>query len=112
MGKPIRVQRRGKGSLVYRARNHYRKGPAVLLKLDSALHKGFVRDIVHDPGRGAPLLQAQFGTKAEMFICPEGIHVGQEIFAGKGAPLTAGNCLPVGEIPEGALITKEPVSAT
>eukprot|EP00755_Sulcionema_specki_P016377 Sspe_Gene.61867::Locus_34454_Transcript_1_1_Confidence_1.000_Length_691::g.61867::m.61867/K02938/RP-L8e, RPL8; large subunit ribosomal protein L8e len=63
MGKCIRAQRRGAGS-VFTAHVHKRKGAAKLRPLDYGERKGFVkgtvREIVHDSGRGAPIALVQF----------------------------------------------------
>ena len=58
MGKVIRGQRKGYGS-VFRAHTHHRKGASKMRKRDiTERHKrikGVIRKIIHDPGRGAPL---------------------------------------------------------
>lgn len=58
MGRVIRGQRKGRGS-VFRSHNTHRKGPAKLRPQDAAERNGYIRgvvtEIVHDPGRGAPL---------------------------------------------------------
>ena len=58
MGRRIRGQRKGRGS-VFRSHKHLKKGPAKLRAVDAIERKGYVRglitDILHDPGRGAPL---------------------------------------------------------
>jgi len=51
--------------------------------------KGVVKEIVHDPGRGAPLAIVQFrrahkyGTVKETFLAAEGMHTGQFIYCGR-----------------------------
>ncbi|KAF3772960.1 60S ribosomal protein L8 [Nymphaea thermarum] len=58
MGRVIRAQRKGAGS-VFRSHTHHRKGPARFRSLDfgewNGYLKGTVTDVIHDPGRGAPL---------------------------------------------------------
>ncbi len=58
MGRVIRTQRKGAGGIFKSIRTH-RKGPAKHRVLDAAERngyiKGVVQDIIHDPGRGAPL---------------------------------------------------------
>eukprot|EP00597_Dinobryon_sp_UTEXLB2267_P016230 CAMPEP_0201094594 /NCGR_PEP_ID=MMETSP0812-20130820/2967_1 /ASSEMBLY_ACC=CAM_ASM_000668 /TAXON_ID=98059 /ORGANISM="Dinobryon sp., Strain UTEXLB2267" /LENGTH=227 /DNA_ID=CAMNT_0047347345 /DNA_START=154 /DNA_END=837 /DNA_ORIENTATION=- len=72
--------------------------------------KGIVKEILHDPGRGAPVAKIQFRDpyqykKVNTTVCaPEGMYSGQFIFAGKKATLTIGNILPCKEIPEGTVI--------
>ena len=70
-----------------------------------------VKEIIHDPGRGAPLAKVtfrdpyRFKLHHETFIANEGMYTGQFIYAGKNASLTIGNILPVGQVPEGTVIT-------
>jgi ribosomal protein L2 len=49
---------------VFRAHTKHRKGAAKLRTLDfserNGYVKGVVKDIIHDPGRGAPLAQVVF----------------------------------------------------
>jgi len=113
MGKVIRPQRKGKGS-VFTAHTCGRKGAVSLKKLDFAEKhgyvKGVVREILHDPGRGAPVAKIQFKDSYRfkrlntLVSAPEGLHTGQFIYQGKKAQLAIGNVLPVGSIPEGTSI--------
>eukprot|EP01006_Ploeotia_vitrea_P015882 TRINITY_DN46249_c0_g1_i1.p1 TRINITY_DN46249_c0_g1~~TRINITY_DN46249_c0_g1_i1.p1 ORF type:complete len:256 (+),score=-7.10 TRINITY_DN46249_c0_g1_i1:56-823(+) len=113
MGKVIRPQRKGKGS-VYRSHTCGREGAARYKKLDFAERhgyvKGVVRDIIHDKGRGAPLARIQYRNaykykKTEVLVpAPEGLYSGQFVFSGKKAALAIGNILPIGQIPEGTVI--------
>jgi len=113
MGRIIRSQRKGAGG-VFRAHTKHRKGAAKHRALDfSERHgyiKGLVREIVHDPGRGAPLAKVVFKHPyryrhvTETFIAPEGLYTGQFIYCGKKAALTIGNTLPLGSMPEGTII--------
>ena len=74
--------------------------------------RGVVTDIIHDAGRGAPLAKVvfrnpyKFADRKETFIANEGMYTGQFIYAGKNANLTVGNVLPVGQLPEGTVVTK------
>merc|ERR1712119_109190 len=113
MGRVIRGQRKGAGS-VFRAHQKRRKGAAKLRSLDYAERNGYVKgvikDIIHDPGRGAPLAVVafrdpyKFKLRKELFIATEGMHTGQFIYCGKKATLQIGNILPVGIMPEGTII--------
>nr|ACN36317.1 unknown [Zea mays] len=63
MGRVIRAQRKGAGS-VFKSHTHHRKGPARFRSLDfgerNGYLKGVVTDVIHDPGRGAPLAKVTF----------------------------------------------------
>merc|ERR1711936_726041 len=109
MGRVIQCQRKGADS-VFTSRSKGRKGAAKMRALDFAERQGFikglVKDIVHDPGRGAPLAKVQFKDPCkyrkvtETIVCPEGICTGQFIHCGKKAQLNVGNILPIGNMPE------------
>ena len=113
MGKVIRKCRKGAGS-VFTSHSTHRVAPAKLRKLDYIEKKGYIRgvvkDIIHDPGRGAPLAKVVFRDpyryklRTEYFIAAEGMHSGQHIFCGKKAQIAVGNVLPLGQIPEGSLV--------
>ncbi|KAK6217802.1 hypothetical protein LQW54_003311 [Pestalotiopsis sp. IQ-011] len=114
MGRVIRNQRKGQGG-IFTSNSHLRKAPAKFRSLDYAERHGYVRgivkEIVHDPGRGAPLAkvmfrsQYKFKQQTETFIANEGMYTGQFIYAGKKAALTVGNVLPLGCMPEGTVIS-------
>ena len=63
MGRVIRAQRKG-SSANFKSHTFHRKGAAKLRSIDFAERHGFikgvVREIVHDPGRGAPLAVVAF----------------------------------------------------
>ena len=58
MGRVIRAQRKGAGS-IFVSHTHHRKGAARLRSLDYSERNGYIKgvvtDIIHDSGRGAPL---------------------------------------------------------
>ncbi|GBL75544.1 60S ribosomal protein L8 [Araneus ventricosus] len=113
MGRVIRAQRKGAGS-VFKSHTKHRKGAPKLRAVDYAERhgyiKGIVKEIIHDPGRGAPLAIVVFRDpyrykqKKELFIAAEGMYTGQFIYCGKKAVLQVGNVLPVGTMPEGTII--------
>jgi len=112
MGRVIRGQRKGKGS-IFVSHTHHRKGAAKLRCNDFAERHGYVKgvvtDLIHDPGRGAPLAKVTFrdtkkyAHQKELFIAAEGTYTGQFIYCGKKATLHVGNVLPVGSMPEGSI---------
>ncbi|WEW56577.1 60S ribosomal protein L2 [Emydomyces testavorans] len=114
MGRVIRNQRKGRGS-IFTAHTRLNKAPAQFRTLDYAERHGYIRGVVkkiiHDPGRGAPLAQVSFRHPykfkdiTETFIANEGMYTGQFIYAGKNATLTVGNILPLGSVPEGTVVT-------
>lgn len=71
----------------FRAQVKHRKGAMRLRSVDFAERhgyiKGIVKDIIHEPGRGAPLAKVvfrdpcRFKKPTELFIAAEGIHTGQ-----------------------------------
>jgi len=113
MGRVIRTQRKGRGS-VFKSHNQHRKGAAKLRALDYAERagyiKGVVKEIIHDPGRGAPLAVVHFRDpyrykiRKELFVAAEGMYTGQFVYCGKKAQLTVGNVLPLGSMPEGTIV--------
>jgi large subunit ribosomal protein L8e len=63
MGRVIRGQRKGAGG-IFKAHTSHRRGMVRMRPLDYAERhgyvKGVVREIIHDPGRGAPLAKVIF----------------------------------------------------
>jgi len=114
MGRVIRAQRKGAGS-IFQAHSAQRKGAAKLRNLDFAERhgyvKGVVREIYHDPGRGAPLAKVVFHDpyryklQKANFIAVEGLFTGQFVYAGKKAKLKIGNVMPLGSMPEGTTVS-------
>jgi len=114
MGRILRAQRKGRGS-VFKSHNKHRKGAAKFRPNDFAERhgyvKGIVEEIIHDPGRGAPLARVQFrhpykyGKVVENFIAVEGMYNGQAVYCGRRAQLKIGNVMPVSNMPEGTIIS-------
>ena len=58
--------------------------------------RGVIRDIIHDPGRGAPIArvefksQYKFKTLKEQWTATEGMYTGQFVYCGKRAQLVPG----------------------
>ncbi|CRK31058.1 hypothetical protein BN1723_019265, partial [Verticillium longisporum] len=110
----IRNQRKGRGS-IFTANTRLNKAPAKFRTLDYAERNGYLRgivkEIIHDPGRGAPLAKVtfkdpyKFKQHTETFIANEGMYTGQFVYAGKNAALTVGNILPLSSMPEGTVIS-------
>ncbi|GAX25092.1 large subunit ribosomal protein L8e [Fistulifera solaris] len=113
MGKYVQAQRKGK-SPIFKAHTRTRKGAVKLRQFDYAEKHGYIRgvvkEILHDPGRGAPVAKVQFRDayryqrNTELFICTEGMYTGQFIYCGKKATLSVGNVLPLSQVPEGTIV--------
>ena len=71
----------------------HRKGACGLRVYDYAERNGYVRgvvkDIIHDPGRGAPIAKVQFSNRYHFrkqntqWTATEGTYTGQFIYCGK-----------------------------
>jgi large subunit ribosomal protein L2 len=102
MGKRIIARARGKGGPRYRAPSHKYKGK-VEYNLDRTFFTGLVVDIIHDPGRNAPVAVVEFPDKSRrLHIASEGLKVGDVINYWSGFSL--GSVLPLSKIPEGTKI--------
>lgn len=109
MGKRILVQRRGRGSPLFRSLSHRKRGKARYLPLTEKERVDKIEftiiDFVHERGRGVPLMLVKYENGSECFLpAPEGVHVGQKREQGLNADLEVGNVLPVQKIPEGTWI--------
>merc|ERR1712087_208940 len=113
MGRQIRGQRKGRGS-IFTSHNKHRKGPCSLRPLDYAERNGYirgvVRELIHDPGRGAPIMRVHFKNPYHFrkdkvqWTATEGTYTGQFIYCGKRAQLIPGNVMPLEAMPPGTVI--------
>jgi len=114
MGRIVRGQRKGRGG-IFASKVKHRVGAARMRVLDygerEGYVKGLVREIIHDPGRGAPLAKVtfrdpyRFKLNKELMVAVEGLYTGQFIYCGKTAQLAVGNVLPIGKCPEGSVVS-------
>lgn len=107
MGKRILHQRAGRGTPVFRSPSHIKEAPAryPLPEGLGSMARGYVVEILHDPGRWTPLARVvTIGGQEFYTIAVEGIGVGQEILIGPEARPSPGNILPLKAVPEGAKI--------
>ncbi len=103
MGKVIRAQRVGT-SPRRRSPGHRFRADVIHPKFGVTEAYGKVLDIVHDPGRTAPLALVQFENNKKLYIvAPLGLKIGQQISYGK-AEIKEGNISTIGGIPEGTLV--------
>jgi large subunit ribosomal protein L2 len=74
-------------------------------KQQEGVINGQVKNIVHDPGRGAPLVSVKLETGETYYsVVPEGVYAGQPTQIGNEASVEIGNVLPLGKIPEGTMV--------
>ena len=101
MGKRIIAQARGRGGTRYRAPSHRYAGKVKFHP--SQKIEGVIKDIIHDPGRSAPVMIVRFEDGRELLhIAPQGVMVGQKIkYNGE---ISVGNVVELGKIPEGTKI--------
>lgn len=106
MGKRLKSQRRGRGTPTYKSASHRFKGKIEYRSYDKiekeGILKGRIADIIHDPGRSAPVALVMFENgERRLILAPENIRINEDIECGISASIKAGNSLPLAEIPEG-----------
>lgn len=102
MGKRIIARARGKGGPRYRVPSHKYAGKVEYnLSRDNSV--GLIVDIIHDPGRNAPVAVIEFPDKSRrLHIAPEGLKVGDVINYWSG--FNIGSVIPLKNIPEGTRV--------
>jgi len=110
MGKRILAQRKGHGNLWARSPSHRHVGAIKYraFKEKEKLFKFKVIELIHSPGRGAPVAKIQYedGVKG-LWLPPEGIYEGEEFLQSKtgyGQEVSVGNIFPLKKIPIGTLV--------
>ena len=102
MGKRIIARARGKGGPRYRAPSHRYAG-RVEYNVSRDNSFGLIVDIIHDPGRNAPLAVVEFPDKSKKFhIAPEGVKVGDVISYWSG--FDTGSVVPLSGLSEGTKV--------
>jgi large subunit ribosomal protein L2 len=104
MGKRLTVQRRGKGSPMFRSPSHKHAGRAAHPSFKTTDVKGTVAKLLHCSGHTAPLMMIKWETgEKQLTVAPEGIRMNDTIEI--GAEKTDVGCtLQLKDIPEGTLI--------
>ncbi len=102
MGKRLKQQRRGKGTVAYR------KAPGtfdISAKYTTDRKAGLVGEVVdfiNHTGHTAPLMKILYeDMHISYLVAPEGIRVGDRISIGPSAHFTIGSVMKIGSIPEG-----------
>jgi large subunit ribosomal protein L2 len=101
MGKNLIQQRRGRVRGRYNVPSHKYRGNIEYINERNA--KGVVENIIHDPGRTAPVAQIRMeNNKKIQTIATEGTSIGHEVkFTASKADCELGNIMPIGDIPDG-----------
>ena len=105
MGKRLLVQRRGRGGSQFRSPSWKRDGPVRYPPPTAASGRGYVVEILHEPGLNAPVARIRLDNGVEFFnYAAEGLYVGQIIEVGESAPPKTGNVVVLGKVPEGTMV--------
>jgi large subunit ribosomal protein L2 len=105
MGKKLRVQRRGRGTPTFRGSKKNKISPVKYPELKIKKFNGSVSKLLHESGRGAPVAYIEF-EEGTGYYTPaiEGLYIGQQISYGNNVPVSIGNIVSVGLIPEGTMV--------
>lgn len=99
------VQKRGKGSLTYRAPSHRYIWHAKHPPFTDKTMKGQIIDFLDCPGHSGPLAQVRYEDGQEiLLIAPEGVRVGDIVQSGPDAGIRPGNICQLKNVPEGTAI--------
>jgi large subunit ribosomal protein L2 len=105
MGKRLIQQRRGRINTKFNAPSHRFRGE-IKYKQSLLKNEGIVIDIIHDPGRSAPIAIIKMKNKEKIInIASEGMMIGDKLnFSENKNNVNIGNILSIGNIPEGLSI--------
>ena len=104
MGKRIISRRRGAGTGPYRSPSHRHHG-AVYHPSASVVGDATVVSIEQAPGRSAPVAEVRIADGKPMrILAPAGIATGDTVAINQGK-VDRGSLLPLGEIPDGTLVS-------
>jgi len=104
MGKRLKQQRRGKGS-IYRAPTHRSIGKVAYPYLSEETQSGKIVDLVNSTFHSAPLMVVEYDAgNLALLPAPEGVRVGQSVSLGEDVEVAVGNTLMIKDIPAGTLI--------
>jgi len=106
MGKSLIQQKRGKGSMTYRAHSFYWKATIKFRHYDDLEKNGVIYgkiiDLVDCPGHTAPLAFIRYDNGDETYVpAPHHVRVNDSVAAGVQAPVKPASVLPLKSIPEG-----------
>ncbi len=102
MGRPLRQQKRGKGSLTYRTPSHRYPGKISYTIKHGEKAEGKIVDIFNAPGRTAPMIKVRINDKIHLMLAPSGVSTDSSVsFTDNEKQAKTGNVLPLGKINEG-----------
>jgi large subunit ribosomal protein L2 len=105
MGKKLRQQRRGKGSIAYRKLPHTFDVEVSYGNVTKADKFGEVVGIFNHTGHNAPIMEILYDdfSKGDM-LAPEGIKIGDKIHVGAAPSYMLGSVMRLRDVPEGMAI--------
>jgi large subunit ribosomal protein L2 len=110
MGKRILVQRKGHGNIWARSPSHRHVGEVKYRALKEKEKKLTFKviELIHSPGRGAPVARIKYEDGVpDLWLPPEGVYEGDEFAQSKtgyGVDVEVGNILPLRKVPLGTLV--------
>jgi len=110
MGKRILVQRKGHGNIWARSPSHRHAGEVKYRALKEKEKKLTFKviELIHSPGRGAPVARIKYEDGVpDLWLPPEGVYEGEEFAQSKtgyGVDVEVGNILPLRKVPLGTLV--------
>ena len=97
---------RGKMTMRYKGGGHKRRYRIIDFKRDKHNVAAEVKSIQYDPNRSAFIALVEYTDGDKRYIvAPNGLQVGQQVYAGNGSAPEIGNALPLSEIPLGTIIS-------
>jgi large subunit ribosomal protein L2 len=99
--------RNNKGRITTRHRGggHKQRYRIIDFKRNKTGVPGKIERVEYDPNRSAHIALVLYADGERAYIiAPKGVTAGQQILAGDSAPISAGNCLPLRNIPLGTTI--------
>ena len=107
--KPLRKKggrnNQGRVSMRRRGGGHKRRLRLIDWRRDKPGVPARIASIEYDPNRSARLALLVYADGEKRYIpLPQGLAVGDEVMAGTGLAPKPGNCMPLGEIPEGTFV--------
>jgi large subunit ribosomal protein L2 len=95
----------GRITIRHRGGGHKQRYRVIDFKRDKAGIPAVVERLEYDPNRTAHIALLRYGDGERSYIiAPKGLKAGDRVQAGEDAPISAGNCLPLRNIPVGSVV--------